>query len=172
MVAIRQIALRRFKLIGRPQGLEYPYCRALAPHPYLVQFEVDEIACARRSLLADDDRNLVVLGETLETGCQIHAVTQYRVIESRWRANIAGDNARRIHADADIGIWQLLSGKFAGQLTHALVDGERGEDGALRIIRSANGCAEQRHHTVAGIFVDHAVVLVDNRIDQSEVAIQ
>ncbi len=94
----------------------------------------------------------------------VHRVADHRVLEATGRADVAGHNAARGHADA--------GGQVRDVSDQARAEVAAGGEGVRRGVGIGERCAEHAQRRVALELVDPAVVLGDNVDDDVEEAIE
>src|SRR5687768_5460094 len=89
---------------------------------------------------------------------QVHRVTEHSVVETLLGAHVASDDVPGVEADSESDRCQPLGRATLVQVVNVALHGQRRANRAIRVIRARDRRAEQRHHFIAHIFVDHATL--------------
>ncbi len=101
-----------------------------------------------------------------EAGRQIDGVARHRVVAMHGAAGVGGDHLAGCHTD----VRGQRAAVFLRERLQRLVNGGGGAQRAHGVVAVRDRRAEQRHHAVAHVLVHRTAALLDQAVDQLEVA--
>ena len=121
-----------------------------------------------------DDGGAVVgvAREGLDAGGDVYAVADDRVVEAAGGADVAGDDAGGVDADADGEGRSALGGEFGVEGFQGGFHREGGGEGAVGVVAVGHRGAEEGHDRVADKLVDDAAVGFEGGAHAVEVAVE
>ena len=107
-----------------------------------------------------------------DAGGDVHAVADDGVIEAAGGADVPGDDAGGVDADADAEGGFAFGGEFGVEGGEGFFHREGGGEGAVGVVALGYGSAEQRHDRVADVFIDDPAVRFEGEAHAVEIAVE